>query len=196
MRPLESLSPTETLEIENGLTLVPRAKLMLTIYPTSPSVTKSIDEWRLKRALIEFLKTSLSISITIPEEDLEIRRLKDLKKRKRDDPVAHGNLFIRDLGFLNNTNKKKGDNPVEEDEENDVKVLEKKLSDWRKYIVEKMDGIELNLEGVKYRLSVSVPVSDEFDKMKKDWEEFYAFGNRGFTNNLLNFDYYYYKKNY
>ncbi|XP_031281415.1 A-kinase anchor protein 17A [Pistacia vera] len=181
MPPLESLSPTETLEIENGLTLIPRVKLMLTIYPTSPSVTKSIDEWRLKRALIEFLKTSLSVSITVPEEDLEIRRLKDLKKRKRDEPVAHGNLFIRDLGFLNNTSKKKGDNPVEEEEENDIKVLEKKLSDWRKYILEKMDGIELNLEGVKYRLSVSVPVSDEFDKMKKDWEEFYAFGNRGYS---------------
>ncbi|KAJ0024077.1 hypothetical protein Pint_08641 [Pistacia integerrima] len=181
MPPLESLSPTETLEIENGLTLIPRVKLMLTIYPTSPSVTKSIDEWRLKRALIEFLRTSISVSITVPEEDLEIRRLKDLKKRKRDEPVAHGNLFIRDLGFLNNTSKKKGDNPVEEEEENDIKVLEKKLSDWRKYILEKMDGIELNLEGVKYRLSVSVPVSDEFDKMKKDWEEFYAFGNRGYS---------------
>lgn len=183
MRLLETLSPTEILEIENGLTLVPRVKLMLTIYPTSSSVTKSIDEWQLKRALVEFLKTSLSVSITVPEEDLEIRRFKDLKKRKRDDPVAHGNLFIRDLGFLNNNNKR-DDRGVDEEEEMFVEVLEKKLSDWRKYIVEKMDGIELNLEGVKYRLSVSVPVSDEFEKMKKDWEEFYAFRNRGFVNNF------------
>ncbi|KAK0576785.1 hypothetical protein LWI29_023187 [Acer saccharum] len=179
MRPLESLPPTETLEIENGLILVPRVKLTLTVYPKNPSVAKPIDEWQLKRALIDFLKTSLSVSITVPEEDLEIRRFRDLKKRKRDDPVAHGNLFIRDLGFLNKTNQR--NSAYAEENEADVKVLEKKLIDWRKYVVEKMDGIELNLEGIKYGLSVAVPVSDDFEKMKKDWEEYYAFGNRGYS---------------
>ncbi|KAK2660130.1 hypothetical protein Ddye_006663 [Dipteronia dyeriana] len=179
MRPLESLPPTETLEIENGLILVPRVKLTLTVYPKNPSVAKPIDEWQLKRALIEFLKTSLSVSITISEEDLEIRRFRDMKKRKREDPVAHGNLFIRDLGFLTKTNQR--NSGYAEENEADVKVLEKKLIDWRKYVVEKMDGIELNLEGIKYGLSVAVPVSDDFEKMNKDWEEYYAFGNRGYA---------------
>lgn len=176
MRQLESLPPTETLEIESGLKLIPRVKLTLTIYPASPSVTKPIDEWQLKRALIEFLKASLTVPITVPEEDLEIRRFKNLKKRKRDDPVAHGNLFIRDLGFLNVINRRNTDTV---EEETDVKALEKKLLDWRKYIVEKMDGIELNLEGIKYKLSVVIPFSDDFEKTRRDWEEFYAFGNRG-----------------
>ncbi|KAJ4701613.1 A-kinase anchor protein 17A-like protein [Melia azedarach] len=178
MRQLESLPPTETLEIESGLKLIPRVKLTLTIYPASPSVTKPIDEWQLKRALIEFLKASLTVPITVPEEDLEIRRFKNLKKRKRDDPVAHGNLFIRDLGFLNVINRRNTDTV---EEETDVKALEKKLLDWRKYIVEKMDGIELNLEGIKYKLSVVIPFSDDFEKTRRDWEEFYAFGNRGYS---------------
>ncbi|GLT93588.1 hypothetical protein SLE2022_113760 [Rubroshorea leprosula] len=43
-----------------------------------------------------------------------------------------------------------------------------------------MDGIEMNLEGVKYKLSVEIPISDDFERMKKDWEEFYAFRNRGY----------------
>ncbi|KAJ4839014.1 hypothetical protein Tsubulata_031130 [Turnera subulata] len=169
-RPLESLPPTETLEIENGLSLVPRIKLNLTVRPSSPSsATKPIDEWKLKRALIDFLKTSLSVSVAVPESDLDIKRFKDLKKRKRDDPLAHGTLCIRDLGFLNSKTR-----PYEEEED-----AQKKFLGWREYLVEKMDGIELNLQGDKYKLSVSIPDSDDFAAMKKAWEEFYAFGNRG-----------------
>ncbi|KAK9271317.1 hypothetical protein L1049_026907 [Liquidambar formosana] len=180
-RPLESLPPTETLEIENGLSLVPRLKLLLTIYPSDPSsVTKPIDEWKLKRALIDFLKTSFSVPIPVPEEDLHIKRFKDLKKRKRQEPVAYGTLFIRDLGFLNDT--KKYVNLAEDSGvEDDVRVLEKKFSEWRSSIVEKMDGIELNLEGVKFKLGVAVPQSDDFDGMKTEWEELNAFGNRGYA---------------
>jgi arginine/serine-rich splicing factor 17 len=172
---LDSLPPTESLELENGLTLAPRVKLTFTVYPTSPSVTKPVDEWKVKLTVIDFLQTSLSVPVTVPEEDLEIRPLGDLKKRKREDPVAQGSLFIRDLGFLNQSSRK---NNIEEEEE-DVKVLEKKFLDWRKYIVEKMDGMELNLEGFKYKLNVVVPASDDFEAMRKAWEEFYAFGNRG-----------------
>ncbi|CAN1776030.1 hypothetical protein LINPERHAP1_LOCUS13519 [Linum perenne] len=175
IRPLESLPSTETLEIENGLSLAPRLKLELTVHPTRSSVAKQMDEWKLKRALTEFLKTSLSVSIVVPEEDLQFRRYKDLKKRKREDPVAHGTLSIRDLGFL--SGKKRAE---EEGKEEDVKEVEKKFMDWRKYIVEKLDGIELNLEGDEYKLSVAVPASDDFEGMKKAWEEEYAFGNRGY----------------
>ncbi|KAK8646687.1 hypothetical protein V6N13_120467 [Hibiscus sabdariffa] len=135
MRPFETLPPTETLEIENGLSLVPRVKLNLRIHPALPSVSAPIDEWQLKRALIDFLKSSLSVSVTIPEEDLQIKRLKDLKKRKRDEPVAHGALFIRDLGFLSSRKKS------EEIEEDNVKELEKKFLDWRSYNEERLGGI-------------------------------------------------------
>ncbi|KAM5565872.1 hypothetical protein ABKV19_019738 [Rosa sericea] len=173
---LDSISPTETVEIENGLSLVPRLRLNITVYPSSQVVSKPIDEWKMKQTLIDFLKNSLSDPVTVPEEDLKIRRVRDLKKRKRDDPVASGTIFIRDLGFLRKTSRK-----GEEDEEKSVEEVEKKFSDWRRYIVEKMDGIELNLEGVKFKLNVAVPESDDFKAMKKGWEEFYAFGNRGFS---------------
>ncbi|KAJ6685807.1 A KINASE (PRKA) ANCHOR PROTEIN 17A, partial [Salix purpurea] len=172
-RPLETISPTGTLEIENGLSLVPRVKLNLTVYPSIPSsATKPIDEWKLKRSLIEFAKTSLSITIT--EDDLDIKRFKDVKKRKRDDPVAHGSLSIRDLGFLNS--KKRN-----EEESEDLKILGKKFRDWRDNVVEKMDQMEVNLQGEKYRLSVAVPESDDFEEMKKSWEDFFAFANKGYV---------------
>nr|DAD41520.1 TPA_asm: hypothetical protein HUJ06_015843 [Nelumbo nucifera] len=177
-RPLKSLPPTETLEIGSGLSLVPRVKLLLTIYRSDPSV-KPIDEWQLKRALIDFLKNSLSVSLTVPEEDLDIRRFKDLKKRKREDPVASGTLYVRDLGFLSKTSKNKQNLTYEDDEEENVEVLEKKFFDWKRSLVDRLDGIELNLEGVKFRLNVSIPPCDDFEGLKKAWEDFYAFNNRG-----------------
>lgn len=172
VKPLESLPNTETLEMESGLRLVPRLKLNFTVYPSSPSVSKSLDEWKLKRAVIDFLKTSLSVPVIVPEEDLVIKRIKELKTRKREDPLAFGTLFVRDLGFLKNDKKKY------EEEEDEVTVLEKKFLDWRRYLVEKLDGIELNLEGFKFKLTVVLPESDNFEEMKKAWEDFYAFGNR------------------
>ncbi|XP_010544002.1 PREDICTED: uncharacterized protein LOC104816754 [Tarenaya hassleriana] len=176
MPPLEDLPPTEALEIDNGLALVPRVKLTLTIYPVVPSVSKPIDEWQLKRALIDFLKTSFVPAVTVPEEDIVVRRHKDLKKRKREEPVANGLLFVRELGFLKRKKKTASGDGGE-----DVVGLEKKFLEWRKRLVEKMDDIELNLEGVKYKLSVTLPVSEDFERLKKDWEEFYAFGNSGYS---------------
>ena len=167
IRPLESLPPTETLEIENGLSLVPRVRLDLTIFPASPSVTKPIDEWKLKRTLIDFLKTSLSVAVA--EDDLRLRRVRDLKKRKRDDPLALGTLVVRDLGFIAGA------------KEGETSALEEKFLDWRSYLIEKMDGIELNIEGLKFRLNIAVPPSDDFEGMKRDWEEFYTSRNRGFV---------------
>lgn len=174
VKPLESLPPTETLEMESGLKLVPRLKLNFRVFPSSPSVSKSLDEWKLKRALIDFLKTSLSVPVIVPEEDLVIKRIKELKTRKREDPLARGTLFVRDLGFLKTANKR-----YEEEEEEEVTALEKKFLDWRRFLAEKLDGIELNLEGIKFKLTVVIPESDNFEEMKKAWEEFYAFGNRG-----------------
>ncbi|KAI7995973.1 hypothetical protein LOK49_LG11G02365 [Camellia lanceoleosa] len=50
----------------------------------------------------------------------------------------------------------------------------------RRSVVGKTDGIELNLEGVKFRLTTSVPESDDFG-MTKEWEQLNAFGNRGYS---------------
>ncbi|CAL5434742.1 unnamed protein product [Camellia sinensis] len=144
--------------------------LLLTIRCVDHSV-KPLDEWQLKCSFTDFLKSSFSL--TVPEDDIVVRRFKDLKKRKRDDPVAHGVLFIRDLGFLSKFSKSKILHGI--DGEDNVKELEKKFLGWRRLVVGKTDGIELNLEGVKFRLTASVPESDDFG-MRKEWEELNAFG--------------------
>ncbi|KAI7994288.1 hypothetical protein LOK49_LG11G01849 [Camellia lanceoleosa] len=93
-------------------------------------------------------------------------------------PINYGALFIRDLGFLSKFSRSKILHGI--DEEDDVKELEKKFLDWRRSVVGKTDRIELNLEGVKFRLTASIPESDDFG-MTKEWEELNAFGNRGYS---------------
>lgn len=191
-RSLRSLPRTETLDLENGLSLSPRLKILLNFFRSDPSV-RPIDEWQLKSSLLDFLKSSqLSVSIpSIPEDDLLIQRSKDLKKRKRDDPVASGTLYIRDLAFLNNPNpyykKIKIDSSADADADadagdtkEDVEALEKRFLEWRTSVINYIDGIELNIKGVKFRLSASLPEADDFDLVKKSWEEFYALDSRAY----------------
>ncbi|XP_075496522.1 uncharacterized protein LOC142533581 [Primulina tabacum] len=164
-KPLDSVLPTETFELDSGLSLVPRIKLNLTIHRADKSVYP-IDEWKLKRSLSDYFKTSHSISVA--EEDMIIHKYKDLKKRKREDPVARGSIFILDFGSFSKGafgGLSEGDG------------VEDKFLEWRKGFVEKMDGMELNLEGVKFKLSAVLPLSDDFEGMKKEWEEVAAFGH-------------------
>ncbi|MCL7027883.1 hypothetical protein MKW94_003750 [Papaver nudicaule] len=177
-RNFKSIAPTETLEIEKGLSVVPRVKLLLTIYRSDRSV-KPIDEWQLKRSLLDYLKKNSLL--TIPEEDLEIHSFKDLSKRNREDPVASGTLYVRDLGFI--LHKDKAELLLENKKEGEVdeewKVVEKKFFEWRSSFVKKLDGIELSLQGVKFKANAVVPITDDFNELKKSWEEFYAFDSRG-----------------
>ncbi|KAL3514372.1 hypothetical protein ACH5RR_027089 [Cinchona calisaya] len=170
----DSLGPFDSLQLESGLSLHPRIKLLFTIFRSDKSVSP-IDDWKIKRSIIDYLKSSHSVAV--PDEDVEIRKFKDLKKRKRDDPVARGSLVIRELGFLPKALRFK----KEEENEGKIEDLEKKFVEWRRGLVEKMDGMELNLEGSKFKLSVALPASDDFQAMKKDWEELVAFGNRGYN---------------
>ncbi|KAI3888416.1 hypothetical protein MKX03_031843 [Papaver bracteatum] len=176
------MAPTETLEMENGLSLVPRVKLLLTIYRSDHSV-KPIDEWQLKLSLLYHLKkSSFTPPLTIPEEDLEIHCFKDIKKRKREAPVASGTLYVRDLGFIHHDEKHLLGKRKEEgdaDDEEWKKVLEKKFIEWRNSFVNKLDGVELSLQGVKFKANAVLPISDDFDRMKNSWEGFYAFDSRG-----------------
>lgn len=172
---LDSLGPLDSLQLESGLSLVPRIKLLLTVFRSDKSVSP-IDDWKVKRSIIDYLKNSHSITIPEDKDDLQIRKFKDLKKRKREDPVARGSLVIRELGFLSKTLG------VRKEEENEsVEEVEKKFIEWRRGLVEKMDGMELNLEGTKFKLSVALPASDDFEAMRKDWEEMVAFGARGYN---------------
>ncbi|KAJ9567040.1 hypothetical protein OSB04_003006 [Centaurea solstitialis] len=158
-----SLLPLQTLDLDTGLSLVPRFHLNLTVHRSDASV-KPLDEWQLKRSLIDFLKSTFSI--VVPEDDLQVHKFKDLKKRKREDPVARGKLFIRDLTFLSTSS-------VGHQEQ------EKKVAEWKKVVVGKMDGIELSLAGVRFKLSVEIPKSDDFEAMRNEWEDVSAFGGGG-----------------
>ncbi|MCD7458371.1 hypothetical protein HAX54_038035 [Datura stramonium] len=49
----------------------------------------------------DFFQAAHELKLSAPvQKDLEIRRFKDLNKRKREEPVARGRLFVHDLGFL------------------------------------------------------------------------------------------------
>ncbi|BAT02387.1 Os07g0586000 [Oryza sativa Japonica Group] len=167
-----ALRPTEPLPLPSGLSLAPRLKLLLTFFRADLSV-RPVDEWQLKTALLAFLRDPpLSLPV-LPDSDLSVRTLPDLHKRRRDEPVASGVLHVRDLSFLR-PRRRNGDDEEEEAEEMTREQEEEKYFQWRSSLVEKLAGIELNLEGVKFRMSVEIPPSDDFRAMKKSWENFYA----------------------
>ncbi|KAG8099529.1 hypothetical protein GUJ93_ZPchr0013g35599 [Zizania palustris] len=164
-----NLRSTEPLPLPSGLSLAPRLKLLLTFFRADLSV-RPVDEWQLKSALLAFLRDPpLSLPL-LPDSDLSVRSLPDLHKRRRDEPVASGILHVRDLSFLRPRNSKGHDEAEEMTREQE----EEKYFHWRSSLVEKLAGIELNLEGVKFRMSVEIPPSDDFRAMKKSWENFYA----------------------
>jgi arginine/serine-rich splicing factor 17 len=162
-----ALRRTEPLPLPSGLSLSPRLKLLLTFFRADLTV-RPLDEWQLKSALLTFLRDPpLSLPL-LPDSDLSVRRLPDLQKRRREEPVASGVLHVRDLSLLR---PRKGDS---EAEEMTPEQEEEKYSKWRSSLVEKLEGIELNLEGVKFRMTVEIPPSEDFRTMKKSWEDFYS----------------------
>ncbi|KAI6687596.1 hypothetical protein NL676_024424 [Syzygium grande] len=181
----DAASPLDPIPIDASLTLVPRVRLTLAVHPASPSsLAKPLDDWQLKKALLDFLKGSLAAPLSVPDGDLEIRRVKDVRKWRRDDPVVRGSLVIRDLGFLRSS---RGSHAEDGGREDEVRVLEEKYADWKRYLVEKMNGMDLVLGGVKFVLGVEAPASDSFEGTRKEWEEFYAFGNQGGYNAYFSF---------
>jgi len=162
-----ALRATEPLLLPSGLSLSPRLKLLLTFFRADLTV-RPLDEWQLKSALLAFLRDPpLSLPL-LPDSDLSVHRLPDLQKRRREEPVASGVLHVRDLSFLR---PRKGDG---EADGMTAEQEEEKYFEWRSSLVEKLEGIELNLEGVKFRMTVEIPPSDDFRVMKKSWENFYS----------------------
>lgn len=159
-----SVSPIEALDLSHGLSLSPRLKLDLTFFRSDPAV-KRVDEWQLKVSLLSFLRSSTSLALSVPDEDLSVKKRPDLHKRKRDDPVAVGTLYVRDLGFLKKKQKWRS-----EDEE---AAIEERFGEWKREVVEKLGGIELNIEGVGFEMRVEIPKEEDFERVKQSWEEFY-----------------------
>lgn len=153
------ISPICPLQLPSSLSLNPRLKLTLTFFRTDPSV-KPIDEWQLKLSLLTFLRCNLSIPFS-DESDLSVTKLPNLNKRKRDDPVATGVLYVRNLSFL----KGKDDNENEDDE--------KVFKDWKSKFLAKLEHVEFNIEGVGFVMRVAVPIGEDFDDVKKSWVEYF-----------------------
>ena len=163
---IAALRPTEPFPLPSDLSLARRLKLLLSFSRADLSVSP-VDEWQLKSALLAFLRNPpLSLSL-LQDSVLSVTRLPDLQKRRRDDPVASGILYVRDLSFLNRNGEDEAEEMTREQEE-------EKYLQWRSSLVEKLAGIELNLKGVMYQMSVEIPASDDFRAMKKSWEDFYA----------------------
>lgn len=160
-----ALRPIEPLPLPTGLSLSPRLKLLLTFFRADLTV-RPLDEWQLKSALLAFLRDPPLPLPLLPDSDLSVSRLPDLQKRRREEPVASGVLHVRDLSFLR---PRKGDGEAEE-----MTGEQEKYFEWRSTLVQKLEGIELNLEGVKFRMTVEIPSSDDFRTMKKSWEDFYS----------------------
>ncbi|KAL2318448.1 hypothetical protein Fmac_032324 [Flemingia macrophylla] len=145
----------KTVELENGLRLVPRVKVNLTVYPSTPlSLNHPIDEWKMKRALIDFLHSSHSL--TLPDDDLQITRI---NKRKRHHH-HHSNPATAAVAAAT------------------LRVWDLPSHEFRRRLAHDLDGIELNLQGATFRLAASVPASDDFAAVKKEWEEHSAFRSR------------------
>nr|XP_015638492.1 uncharacterized protein LOC4326380 [Oryza sativa Japonica Group] len=146
-----------------------RLKLLLTFFRADLSV-RPVDEWQLEMAMAPSLRDPpLSLPV-LPNSDLSVS-LPDLHKLRRNEPVTSGILHVRDLSFLR-PRSHNGDD--DEETEEMTREQEEKYLQWRSSLVEKLAGIELNLERVKFRMSVEIPPSDDFRAMKKSWENFYA----------------------
>lgn len=77
-----------------GLLLVPRLRVLLSFVRTDLSV-RPLDEWQLRQSLLDFLRDSLSVSIS--DKDLSLHKHKDPHKRRSDDALASGVLYIWDV---------------------------------------------------------------------------------------------------
>ncbi|KAI4375057.1 hypothetical protein MLD38_012971 [Melastoma candidum] len=147
----DSLSRLASFPLDPTLTLTPRVRLNLSIFPDAGSGVKPVDHWQIKRALLDYLKAA---SRSLGSASLQISGAGDPKKRRRGDAVARGVLVVRDLGS----------------------VKEEDYETWKeKELRGRLDGIELVLEGTRFRVSVEVPAADSFEDLRKEWLEYYAF---------------------
>ncbi|ONK76335.1 uncharacterized protein A4U43_C03F26520 [Asparagus officinalis] len=170
------ISPIDPRDLSNGLTLFPRLKLVLIFHRSDPAV-KPIDEWQIKLSLLSFLRSS-PLCLSIPDEnDLSIKKRPDLHKRKIEDPVAFGNLYVRDLGFL----RKKRMRVWVEEESNDEEMILKRFLEWREDVLRQLGGVELNIQGVGFDMTAELPKEEDFEGMKRSWEDFYRNSLRGVT---------------
>lgn len=147
-------STSTVVELSDGLSLVPCTVVSLSFMRADVSVNP-VDEWLLKEGLTALFRKRLGIAIA--DRDLVVHREKNYYKKRRDEPIADGVLHL--WGGLS-----KGDAKIREGE------------DVGKYVVEKVNGVELNVGGLKLKCLAVITETNQFEAIKLSWET--VFGPR------------------
>ncbi|XP_024391205.1 uncharacterized protein [Physcomitrium patens] len=151
-----STSLDGAVELSEGLSLVPCTLISLSFVRADVSV-RPVDEWKLKEGLTALFKKTFGL--TVADRDLVVQKEKNYFKKRRDEPIAHGVLHLW------------GSKP-----EGDPLRVGGEGADWRKYVAESVNGIELNVSGLKLRCIALIKETNNFDALKQSWEA--VFGPR------------------
>ncbi|KAJ7536882.1 hypothetical protein O6H91_12G086600 [Diphasiastrum complanatum] len=155
------ISPLDTVELDYGLRLLPRLQFQLIFMRADRSV-KAVDEWHLKEAIKALLKNSIRVSVA--DSDLVLQKEREPQKKRREEPVAIGVLFVWDIeGLLR-----------QERRWEDAGKNARQAVEWSKsFITNKLQGVELNVSGLKLRCEVCAEDQDGFDAVKQSWEGYH-----------------------
>lgn len=165
------MSRWEAVELgHGGLALVPRLRVLLSFTRADLSV-KALDEWQLRQSLLAFLRDALSISIS--DKDLSLHKHRDPHKKRSNDAVASGVLYIWDIQAL------RGENWSHREDADTMLQRKEAL------IVDKLTGIELNLGGLKLRCHACSEERDDFSSMKRLWHEAHETLQTGFPDTMV-----------
>ncbi|KAI5072437.1 hypothetical protein GOP47_0012543 [Adiantum capillus-veneris] len=166
-----SLSRWEAVELgHGGLSLVPRLRVLLSFVRADLSV-RPLDEWQLRQSLLGFLRDSLSI--TVSDKDLSLHKHKNPHKRRSDEALASGVLYIWDIqALLGESRSHKEDAAI---------TLQKK----ERMLIEKLTGVELNLGGLKLRCHARPEDRDDFFSLKRSWHESDEGQEKGLPNTMV-----------
>eukprot|EP00250_Pteridium_aquilinum_P002174 c12373_g1_i1 orf=572-2257(-) len=153
-----------------GLSLVPRLRVLLSFARADLSV-RPLDEWQLRQSLLSFLRDSLAISVS--DKDLSLHKHKNPHKRRSDDALASGVLYIWDIQALMGEGR------------NHREDADTMLQQKEGLIIDKLTGVELNLGGLKLRCHARPEDRDDFFSLKRSWQQAREAHQTGFPDTMV-----------
>lgn len=147
-------APTSSvIELSEGLSLVPCTVISLSFIRADVSV-KPVDEWQLKEALTAVLNKRLGL--TISDRDLVVHKEKNYYKKRRDEPIADGVLHLWGA------------------QSGGEKTRIREGDDLGKYVVENVNGLELNVAGLKLKCLAKAQETNNYESLKRSWEAIFG----------------------
>ncbi len=150
------------LELGEGLKLVPCTAIDLAFTRVDVTV-KAVDEWQLKEALNVLLKKRLGVGMG-DMAALVVRSERNLYKKRRDEPIASAELRLwgeeggRVGGGVGELHKKGGAH----------------VDNVGRLVVDAVNGLELNVGGLKVRCSARIQEVNDFEVVKRSWEAIFG----------------------